>query len=827
MAWPTFNLLNDVLNANEVERRYAAPALPRAPVKEIQPGGTAGGPLVKDKLFAFASFDYLRNRGRGLETTVPLPTTRFVSSVLARGPQSPAYRLFSRFTIPTASSPDPAALSADSPFQPTESVDRRLFSAKADWLPSAANRFFVRAVGSFITRPDFISSPYPDFTSPLEQNSLRVAAGWNGRAFAWDHEARFSTGPDRTTFERAHPDVPSLAAGDAILPSSPLSASFDARGSTQEASYNAIRGSGRFIFRAGAGFVSRGLTVYLGQPEGRYLFQSLQQFGADAPSNFILNVSRLESSATRLEFPQFERPYRYNQASSFFQTSYRVSSRLLISGGLRYDYFGPPHYSSPGRDALLILGDQGPPSERIRTSTLVRPPEFRPGLYSARPNSWQPRLGFSLLLREKSATILRGGYGLFADRPFDNLWLNTQINQAALAESSLGNVERNYLQPAQSLLNTLYSPAPGPGQVLLRLSTDSNRIVAYEPRLRNPRLESGFFAFEHQISSSWTIAANALFSRTRYLTANDNVNRDVGFPRARPNRSLPAVYYRSDDGYSNYRALIATASYRTRRSLLQLNYTWSRSRDNQSDALAGDFDLLVTSISTATTLRGNATFTRNYDFHADYGPSDFDQRHNLVFYSLWRLPASARSGRVSWLLDGWILSQTAAIRSGTPYTVYATRPDPFDPVRFLNNRANLTCAAGYSIDEPLPRGRGLLSSDCFTYAARGQLGDTGRNAFYGPGLFNLDVSISKSVPFAWLGEAGRITLRADAYNLLNHANLNNPESRVHCDTPDIPGCNGVFGQALYGRRESAPAFPAQKPLVESGRRVQILLRLEF
>ena len=98
------------------------------------------------------------------------------------------------------------------------------------------------------------------------------------------------------------------------------------------------------------------------------------------------------------------------------------------------------------------------------------------------------------------------------------------------------------------------------------------------------------------------------------------------------------------------------------------------------------------------------------------------------------------------------------------------------------------------------------------------LGNAGRNAFRGPGFYNVDVSIARSVGLRWLGEGANLTFRADAFNLLNHANLGNPEPVI---------TSPLFGIATFGRQGVSSGFPAQSPLHETARQVQFLLRLDF
>ena len=111
-----------------------------------------------------------------------------------------------------------------------------------------------------------------------------------------------------------------------------------------------------------------------------------------------------------------------------------------------------------------------------------------------------------------------------------------------------------------------------------------------------------------------------------------------------------------------------------------------------------------------------------------------------------------------------------------------------------------------------------MNPAAFTAPAPGQVGYLGRNALVGPGLLNIDCSLSRSAALRWLGEAGRLTVRADAFNVLNHVNLNNPDNFISSST---------FGVAQYGRSGVSSRFPALTPLNETARQIQLILRLEF
>jgi hypothetical protein len=85
-------------------------------------------------------------------------------------------------------------------------------------------------------------------------------------------------------------------------------------------------------------------------------------------------------------------------------------------------------------------------------------------------------------------------------------------------------------------------------------------------------------------------------------------------------------------------------------------------------------------------------------------------------------------------------------------------------------------------------------------------------------MFNIDVSLSRRFRLPFTGERVSVTFRADAFNLLNHANLNNPDPFLDSES---------FGLALYGRLGLRSGFPALAPFDETARQVQALVRVEF
>jgi hypothetical protein len=182
----------------------------------------------------------------------------------------------------------------------------------------------------------------------------------------------------------------------------------------------------------------------------------------------------------------------------------------------------------------------------------------------------------------------------------------------------------------------------------------------------------------------------------------------------------------------------------------------------------------------------------------------------LVFFTTYRLPGALR---------GWTIAGIGALRSGLPFTVYSGPVNqPFPTERIDNIRADLISPAQVYTSQPYPGGRILLNPAAFQSAQPDSVGTTGRNAFFGPGLVNVDASLARSFHARTWKESFVVTVRADFYNALNHANLGNPLAKV--GAPD-------FGVAQYGRTEAASGFPLLQPLSESARQVQLMLQFHF
>jgi hypothetical protein len=798
-----FNLENDALNANTFQNN--AHVLPRSPLKEAQSGFDAGGPLWKRKLFFSAGLEVYRARFYQPPETLDVPSPLAIKQGV--DPAGAAHALLTGFPTP-ATEPGNGTITVIS-VRPTVSLDRYFGLVRADYV-SGSRRLMLRVALNRFDRPDFVWDPYPQFTSGLTQPVSDVALRWI-QAFLThlSHELHAGWSRDTVRWDRPHPEIPTVDVSPPsggpplVLPGSPLLYGFRNMNRKYQVNdaWSWLRS--RHIVRFGGGLVYRQLnTIMTTGKDGEVTFPSMNFFLFDMPLGYSAAVDRL---STRLQLPAFGRTYKARDFSFFAEDTWRLG-RLVWNAGLRYENFGAPVNNGAVKDTLVRLGAGANFAQRIAAATLETGGAGDQKLWPHGNRDFSPRVGFAWDLGGR-APVVRGAYGIFFDRIFDNLWESIAANSLILPVpfTCAGFQCRNYLSGPNNLLPLFQNQNFSKGFPYLTLM---------EPSLRDGYTQSYFLGLEKRISDSWGTALNMVGSLGRRLLDTDVVNR----PFLPYNTALQdEIHWRSSQGSSNYNALTAVARHRSRYGMLQISYTWSHSIDDQSDPLSGEFfDLYFTNVFATASSSTKAAFTREFNSHADRATSDFDQRHNLLFYSRWDVPAARRGGALAALLRGWQFSQMAAFRTGFPYTVRSAAT-----AGLLNQRADIVDTLRIMAPAGAPADAGavaLLNPAAFQAPPDGVVGNSGRNAFRGPGLWNLDLSLRRSFALPFPGDSGRLRLHADFYNAFNHANLNNPNS--------LYGSPG-FGQASYGRLDYSSGFPGLTPLNETPRQVQLTIKLDF
>ena len=816
-----FYLENDVLNANGFQENLHG--ISRRPDKQIQPGFVVTGPILKNRLYFSSSYEYFRSRSFAdpVQFTFPNPSVLF--SALGISPSRRSVDLLTRFPAPVSGGP---GINVAAIISPPSALNRHLAVERLDHSsPDGKNRFMGRLLLSIVKEPDFIWTPYTQFISPLLQNTGALGGSYV-RLIRPDltNEARVSVSNDRLSWSRAHTEIPTLSALDGtMLPGSPAFYAYKNVNNSQEILDNLILTRGRHLMTAGFGILFRSSEGYLtaGQ-DGQYVFSSttgsggLVQFAQDQP--YELRVSVQRTGLPTLTQPDTHRTYTYQQYFGFVQDTFRLSRRLTVNYGLRYEVFGGPSNTGATKDALVQLGPGSTLAQQLTTATLVVPSGGNEKLFGTDLGDVSVRAGASYDLFGDAKTLLRGAFGTFYDRPYDNLWENLRNNNLQLPTFPLqprnGGKVVDVLTPISTVVAGLTPP-----------TSQSNfpDATMVNPDLKNGRVYSYFAGLQHRFTDSLTTEVNALGSYGRRLITTDIINRDFSTPTGRYTNVVPNIDYRNSDGTSDYNALTALVRYRTARAFVQASYTLSHTIDEQSDALTGDFFNLnfTDAVAGSTATSGKATFAQQFDINADRGNADFDQRHNFVLQSYWYPAPLFPRSHFRYLTRDWNFGTLLAIRSGFPYTLLGTSTVKYGVIgqgEILSNRPDLVNPTIEHEYQPVAGGVQLLNAAAFANAAPSTLGNVGRNAFTGPGFYNLDLAVGRSFPLPWLGEGSRLNFRADFFNVFNHANLGNPDTLITDPT---------FGIATYGRQGQAGGFPTQAPLNETPRQIQLSVRIQF
>ena len=813
-----FYMRNEALDANTFQRNLSG--LGRQKQREFQPGFQAGGPILRDRLFFSSAFEYFQGRSLDDPQTVYFPSPTLVAAL---PPASVAAMLLSKYPAPVpavAAGPcalaQPAGCVVKTTLAPPISINRSLGLARFDYItPGGAQHLTSRVSVAKLERPDFLWSPYSQFTSPFEQTSIGVVLSHEYAIRpGLTNEARFGYSIDEIGYNHDDPGLATLRVRVGLptgtvqlaLPGSSPVYPFQNNNHTSELLDNLVWAHGRHVMTVGVGALLRNIDGFFApQRDGLYQFNTLTRFANGTPDVLFASIDRqdLAHPAT----PDFNRTYRNRQYFAFAQDAFRATLRLALNFGLRYEAYGAPHSVGKQRDAVLELGPGSDLLARLQSATLNLAGGPAGSLYSADNRDWGVRAGFSYDVWGSGRTALRGAYGIFYDRPFDNLWQTMRTNNLDFAQITFSGAAVDFSQPVAQAL-------PGLGAQFRTLKTSVPNLTLFQPNLRNGYAQNMFIGVQQRVNESLTLEVDGLGSLGRQLLTNDTLGFNVLLNGSQP--GIPAgqlITYRANQGLSDYYSLVAQARYRRGGRLFQASYTLSHAIDNQSDALGldlSDFGFSDPRVLPAVPAHLVAGFATPMDSRGDRGNSDFDERHNLILLSAFGLPHPRRQGPLGFLARDWTVSEVAAFRSGFPYTVYS-----LGGIKGFARASVVNPALESAHAQPVTGGELLLNASGFGAPGVGQ--PSGRNALIGPGFYNLDVSVSRSFPLRGLRESARLSFRADLYNAMNHANLNNPS----------PILGSGFGVAAFGRTGRAAGFPTPLPLGETPRQVQLSVRLRF
>jgi hypothetical protein len=474
-------------------------------------------------------------------------------------------------------------------------------------------------------------------------------------------------------------------------------------------------------------------------------------------------------------------------AAGFVQDNYQVAPGLTLEYGARFEWNGTPlegenriSIFQPQNDTLVRAGTNGIPAD---------------GAYKQNYNL-EPRLGFAWDVLHNQKTVVRGAYAMLVDQPV-----------AGTVTVLTGN------PPFTTAVSYSNSSAPQPlGSIYAAAKGASGFALGYvNPNLRNAYVED--FNFNLQQAMPWGLVGTIGYygSTGHHLLIVTNPNQATGVPGSpRPFTTLSTsspiapgasiasnISERNSIGYSNYNAMWVTLGKVTAHGLeFNVNYEWAKSMD-------------INSLGS----QGGAVLPDSNNPAENYGLSDFDVRHHIAGTAVYDLPFHRNR-----LVSGFRVEGIVQYQTGNPINIVASsdgyngnsgliRPNLLKPIQrekvqvagqsyiqYLQNPGglayggnvcdltNVTAACALQIVGTQASATATTAPTAYT-----GLGNIQRNYGIGPGFADWDLSGEKQTKIT---QRLAFTLRADAFDILNHPNFGQPASNVQ---------SGAFGQITATR----------------------------
>jgi carboxypeptidase family protein len=514
---------------------------------------------------------------------------------------------------------------------------------------------------------------------------------------------------------------------------------------------------GKHTLKFGVDFRRRQLTIYqTNQGNGRFNFSpaltdSRQPAGSggDSMASFLLGYPTLIAHDYTQNWPG----ERGVELGLFLADDWRVTRKLTLNLGLRWDYFSPyDEVANRWANFNLATGKIDIAGRNGVDKYAGVEPYYK---------NFGPRFGFAYQFAQH--TVLRGGFGMFYNPTGSeggSLRLFRQLPFGSTLSISPGDIfiGQTVSQGFPPLLPVNYALADSPRGAMF--AVDHNFRPSYAEQFNT--------TVEHEISPIALLIRTAFvgnLGRRLYNTWNANQALPGATPlnTRRPLYSLDPnlsdVNYFATDGLSDYYALQVTADKRFSRGVsMLLAYTWSHAIDD-----------------VPLEFGGGAAGPQPQDprnIFAERGSSIIDLRHRLTLSYLWELPFGKgkpflNHGVADWILGGWQTNGILTVQSGLPFspvlqtsttnTGTGSRPNVAGAVTYPKTLQHWFDPSAFVLPAP------------YTY------GNAGRNILVGPGRWNWDMSLFKNFV---IREATRFEFRAEAFNIFNHPQFGLPNPTI-------------------------------------------------
>ena len=485
---------------------------------------------------------------------------------------------------------------------------------------------------------------------------------------------------------------------------------------------------------------------------GAFQFDDLDTFLTGRPVLFRAPSPTGSGDATKA--------YRMSFYSAFGQDDYKVTPRLTLNLGLRYEKMSVPTEASG--DRISNFHTQSVNGQRV----LETNPHLGSPFFQSHNNIFAPRVGFAWDMSGNGTTAIRGGFGIFYDQIENEFRFFTSNNAPFFSLTDVGNAP----------FPLGFSAGPGASRAPTPDAIDFNLDV--------PTRLHWNFGVQRQITPNTVFNANYVGSQSYHLTRNSDANtrvpqiqpdgrkRYVGGPRKNP--ALGGSRVVSSDVNSSYHSLQLDFNQRLTRGLRsKFSFTYAKNIDDASATI------------TNHALGGAQTTQDPDDPRGDRGLSAYDVRRNLVVNFNYEVPSGNWTGAAKTVLGGWQLGTILTIQDGTPFTAQTGFSRSGDQARSLADRTDLRPGAGKN---PVLGGPyRYFDTSAFVLQPVGFYGNLGRNTLIGPGVVNFDFNLVKETQ---LSERMRLDFRAEFFNLFNHANFFIPDNSIFQTNGNVRGAAG-------------------------------------
>jgi hypothetical protein len=812
----------------------ASPDFPRAPeLRNQNIGGTVGGPIIRDKTFFFLGFER-QNYIFGLTGLATEPSTAWVAQAgaLLAAKKIPVSQVSCNMLGSLTS-----GLPAGATCTPTSVAG--LWPSSIQNRPAIVNNYFATVPGTGYSYNEvgkidhnfndknhllfhFFYGQGSQTQPPGASLALATASSNLGDYFevapiriqnyslVWNsvlsgkitNQVLFGISYFNQVFHDKNNKIDSRALGlftspDSMINGKPIPGApnlqisgFDQVGITPPEGRNDITGHltdilsysvGKHQFRFG-GEVRQGRVneFYFRRSLGSFVFDGSQGpwNNSGDPTAALADFLAGKLSSASLAVGNAERFVRVNAFDFFGQDAWQLTHKLNLNFGLRYEYIGPLH--SLKKDLAVFIPDKG----------LFVQGNGINSIFPADHNNFAPRIGFAYQPTASESLVVRGGIGVFYDQINMNPFLDFRPGGAGadgLQDNPIGpSPVANYSVGAQTWQPNTYIFSPNVPCPTLSGCVDPHtgaplkyNVYAVGQNFRTPYFYNYNLQVEKGFGGGAVLQIGYVGSAGHKLSVMDGITPCITVSPC-PFTSVNKTLQLNSVGNSNYNALQSVLKIRGWHGLSgQFAYTWAHELD------------------TMTEYRGAVQFDYTRP-HLDYGSGDFDTRHNFTTFLNYDIPGSSHGPKV--LTHGWQLSTLWSFHGGQPFNFNAgtQRPglnlvaDPFAGVSHKFSQA----AGGIPWVNP--------AAFCTPGAAgcpgtTDSAGNLGRNAFYGPGFADVDLSVIKNIPIV---ERVRIQLRAEMFNIFNRKNFATGAGSV--------GANGIVNDTI-GDFNGAPGIGPGEP----------------